>query len=439
MLDVDFKDTGRSRLGLGRRKTRARRWILTGLVCIGLGLVVAAGMFLPRTGPPASVGEQTPPPQPREPDPPLHVIEGRVEKGSTFFQSLTGEKIPSRWVELIISKLRPFLNFRRIKGGAFRFYQDDQEEMVRFIYEEGPTELYEITKEAAEYVARKLNVPLESRLVVVAGEIRSSLFEAMEAAGEEDTLAIDFAEVLAWEVDFYKDVREGDRFQVIAEKMYKGRDFIKYGPIHAVAYQGEEKSAVGIRFQDEYYDETGTSLRKAFLKSPLRFNRISSRFSQARKHPILGGVRPHYGVDYAAPIGTPVWAVADGTVSFCGWNGGYGKQVILKHMNGYQTHYGHLSRYGAGIQTGKRVKQKQVIGYVGSTGLSTGPHLDYRLSKKGQFRNPMRESFPRGVPIRKEEREVFEKRKRDMLTLLQKGPPDRAEAVSSEFSHADED
>jgi murein DD-endopeptidase MepM/ murein hydrolase activator NlpD len=260
----------------------------------------------------------------------------------------------------------------------------------------------------------------------------------MEAAGEETTLAIDFSEVLAWEIDFYKDLREGDRFQVIVEKMYKGKTFIRYGPTHAVAYHGAEKRAVGIRYRDEYYDEAGVSLRKAFLKSPLRFNRISSRFSGARRHPILGGVRPHHGIDYAAPVGTPVWAVANGTVIFCGWNGGYGKQVILRHMNGYQTHYGHLSRYGPDIRTGTQVKQKQVIGYVGNTGLSTGPHLDYRLSKDGGFRNPLRESFPRGVPIRKGELEVFQKTRDELLRRLRRESPDRTEMVFSGHRSTDE-
>jgi murein DD-endopeptidase MepM/ murein hydrolase activator NlpD len=132
---------------------------------------------------------------------------------------------------------------------------------------------------------------------------------------------------------------------------------------------------------------------------------------------------PHYGVDYAAPPGTPVWAVADGTVMNCGWSGGFGKQVALRHMNGYSTYYGHLSRYGSGIRLGARVKQKQLIGYVGSTGLSTGPHLDYRLAKDGRFRNPLKESFPSGLPIGKGETEAFEKRRNGVMTWLEGEAP----------------
>jgi murein DD-endopeptidase MepM/ murein hydrolase activator NlpD len=188
-----------------------------------------------------------------------------------------------------------------------------------------------------------------------------------------------------------------------------------------VEYQRGEKVIRGIRYREDYYNEKGISLKGAFLKAPLRFNRISSKFSRARKHPILGGVRPHYGVDYAAPPGTPIWAVADGTVTFCGWNGGYGKQVILRHKNGYTTHYGHLSSYGHGIRKGVGVQQKQIIGYVGSTGLSTGPHLDYRLAKDHQFRNPLRETFPTGLPIEKGEIETFQKKRDEMLVWLEGG------------------
>ena len=165
-------------------------------------------------------------------------------------------------------------------------------------------------------------------------------------------------------------------------------------------------------------------MRKAFLKAPLRFNRISSKFSRARRHPILGGLRPHLGVDYAAPPGTPIWAVADGTVTFCGWGDGFGNQIILRHRNGYATYYGHLSGFGHGVRKGVKVRQKQVIGYVGSTGLSTGPHLDYRVSKDGRFRNPLQEVFyPTGIPIEKGEMEAFHRRTDQMLVWLQGESP----------------
>ena len=190
-------------------------------------------------------------------------------------------------------------------------------------------------------------------------------------------------------------------------------------------YARGERVIRGIRYQGDYYDEKGDSFKKAFLKVPLQFSRISSQFSRARKHPILGGLRPHYGIDYAAPPGTPVWAVADGTVISTGWCGGFGKEVVVRHMNGYKTYYNHLSRYGPGIGRGVRVKQKQIIGYVGSTGLSTGPHLDYRITKDGRFRNPLKEAFPAGCPIGKENIEVFQKTRDEMVATLADNRPSR--------------
>jgi murein DD-endopeptidase MepM/ murein hydrolase activator NlpD len=374
------------------------------------------------TPPPASPTEAIPPIQK---EPPLHVIEGNVKEGSTLFKSMAEKDIQPRWIDLVVSKLKPHVNFKKVKGGTYRFIADEKGEMVKFLYEVGPTEVYEVERDFQGYIAQKKEVPMETYLIKVVGEIRSSLFEAMDAMGEKDQLTIAFADVLAWEVDFYKDVREGDRFKVVMEKVYKGNAFIRYGPIHAVEYQGKEKIIRGIGYQGDYYHENGISLRKAFLKSPLRFNRISSRFSRARRHPILGGIKPHFGVDYAAPPGTPVWAVGEGVIVACGWNEGYGKQVIIRHMNGYMTYYAHLSYYGQGIRVNQRVKQKQIIGYVGSTGLSTGPHLDYRVTKSGHFRNPLKESFPEGVPIGKGRIEGFKQRRDEAIAWFDGDTPFR--------------
>jgi murein DD-endopeptidase MepM/ murein hydrolase activator NlpD len=400
---------------------REQKWMaLSATILIGL-LTAYFLLFSPEPLPPTT--DLTGPIGSPSKESHYQVIEGRVKEKSTLFKSLMEQNIPLHWIELIISKLKPYLNFKRIKGGTYRIFSDVKGRLVRFIFEAGPTEVYEIEKDSQGYTAQRREVFLETQWVKVVGEIRSSLFEAMDAIGEQDQLAIAFAEILAWEIDFYKDVREGDRFKLLVEKAYKGDQFIQYGPIHAVEYQRGEKKIRGIRYQGEYYNENGVSLKKAFLKAPLRFNRISSRFSRARRHPILGGVRPHFGVDYAAPTGTPIWAVADGRILSCGWNGGFGNQVVLRHPNGYTTFYGHLSRYGPGIRRGARVRQKQIIGYVGSTGLATGPHLDYRLVKGGRFRNPLKESFPAGLPIRRGELEGFEKRRDEMIAGLEGDTP----------------
>ena len=401
---------------------KRRRWFfLFGLLLVGLFALIGFFIFPSKLLPPAtdqngSVSQMT-----KEPE--LQTIDGGVEEKGTLFKSFITKSIPLRWIDLIISKLKPYVNFKKIKGGTYRFISDRNGELVKFIYEAGPTEIYEIEKTPQGYIAQRKKVPLETYLVKVVGEIRSSLFEAMDAAGEQDPLTLAFVDTLVWEIDFYKDVKQGDRFKVVVEKIYKGNQFIQYGPIHAVEYQRGDRAIRGIGYQDDFYNESGFSLRKAFLKVPLRFNRISSRFSRARKHPILGGVLPHFGVDYAAPPRTPVWSVADGTVVSCGWGGGFGKQVILRHVNGYTTYYGHLSGFGPGMRKGTRVKQKQIIGYVGSTGLSTGPHLDYRLVKDGRFRNPLKETFPTGLPIKKGEMESFEKRRDEMVAWLEGETP----------------
>jgi murein DD-endopeptidase MepM/ murein hydrolase activator NlpD len=419
----DFKRGNRLNLLLkeGQNRKRKRQFVLLGAFLLALlPLIYFLGIHNNLTSPPPDVIEFT-----RSPleEPQYQTIEGSVKGGSTFFNSLAEKNVPPQWIELIVLKLRPYVDFRKIKGGTYRLITDAKGEFVKFVYEASPTEVYEIEKDSQGYVAQKKEVPLETYVVKGVGEIRSSLFEAMDAIGEQDQLTLSFAEILAWEIDFYKDVKEGDRFKVVMEKVYKGNQFIRYGTIHSLEYQSGNKMVRGIEYQGAYYHENGTSLRKAFLKAPLRFNRISSRFSRARRHPILGGVLPHYGVDYATPPGAPVWAVADGVVTACDWGGGFGNQVVLRHMNGYTTYYGHLSRYGPGVRRGTRVKQKQIIGYVGSTGLSTGPHLDYRLAKDGRFRNPLKESFPAGAPIGKGEGETFQKRREEMVAWLQGDTP----------------
>lgn len=405
-------------------RRRKRRWILvSGILLTGILLGIYFFFPLLRSTQPPLTGPEPIAPKFDEARP--QAIEGAIKRKETLFQSLTKKNIPIHWIELVISKLKPYVNFRKIKGGTYRLITDEKGEMIKFTYEASPTEVYEIEKGESGYFVQKKKVPLETYLVKVSGEIKSSLFEAMESLGEEDGLTLAFAEVLAWEIDFYKDIRQGDRFKVVVEKIYKGDQLVQYGMLHAVEYRKKDRVILGIHYKGDYYNEEGVSLRKAFLKAPLRFMRISSKFSQARRHPILGGIFPHHGVDYAAPVGTPVWAVGDGRVVQCGWNGGFGKQVVIRHRNGYTTYYGHLSNFAPGIKKGVWVKQKQTIGYVGSTGLSTGPHLDYRLAKDGKFRNPLRETFSSGVPIEKRERAQFQAKRDEMLTYLQGEHPFR--------------
>ena len=221
-------------------------------------------------------------------------------------------------------------------------------------------------------------------------------------AGEKDQLALDLADIFGSDIDFHTDLQKGDSFRVLLEKKYLDGKFSKYGSILAADFVNQQKMLTGIRFEDEngkpaYYAPDGSSLKKSFLKSPLKFGRITSRFSMARRHPILKTVRPHLGVDYAAPIGTPVQSVAVGVVTGAGYSGGNGRMVRIRHSGGYETMYLHLSRIA--VKSGARVAQGECIGSVGSSGLSTGPHLDFRIRQHGRAINPAKVIFPPGAPV----------------------------------------
>lgn len=275
---------------------------------------------------------------------------------------------------------------------------------------------------------RRAETRPDVRVEAVSGEVRRSLFETVEGLGESPQLVLDLVEIFSSDFDFTADTRSGDRFRLLVEKRYAGDQFVDYGQVLAAQYVSDARILTGVGFEPAggrvaYYDLDGRSLKKTFLKSPLEFTRITSGFTYARPHPILGGVRPHLAIDYGAPVGTPVRAVADGTVRVAGWNGGNGIQVHLRHHAGYETIYNHLSRLAAGVRAGARVVQRQVIGYVGSTGLSTGPHLDYRVAKNGRFVNPLDEKFVPGQPLDGAEHGRFLKEARALVRRLEELAP----------------
>ncbi len=231
--------------------------------------------------------------------------------------------------------------------------------------------------------------------VVVRGTIENNLFEAMYKAGEDAELAANLASIFEWEIDFFKDLRPGDRFVVLVEKKFIKDKYAGYGKILAADFynQGKLKRAVYYNDGDKnkgYYNEKGEGLERGFLRVPLNYSRISSRYSTSRLHPVLGYHRPHYGVDYAAPTGTPVKATASGIVKIKSRSKGNGNYIALRHPNGYETFYLHLNGFNRAIRQGSHVEQGQIIGYVGSTGYSTGPHLDYRIRKNGKWLNPLK-------------------------------------------------
>jgi murein DD-endopeptidase MepM/ murein hydrolase activator NlpD len=277
---------------------------------------------------------------------------------------------------------------------------------------------------AAGLKADVLQNPLETRMRTVHGVIDSSLFEAVEAAGAHDQTAVALADIFAWDVDFVLDVRPGDAFIVTYPEIYRDGVYVHDGPIQAAEFVNQGRAFRAVRYTDpdggsHYYTADGKSLHKAFLRAPVEFTRVSSRFNSARYHPILNLIRAHKGVDYAAPMGTPVKAAGDGRIRFAGVKGGYGNVVEIEHSSSVVTVYGHLSRFARGTRVGAHVTQGVIIAYVGMTGLATGPHLHYEYRVNGVFKNPQTVVLPGADPIEARWRDDFLAKSAPLLASLE--------------------
>ena len=284
--------------------------------------------------------------------------------------------------------------------------------LVTLRYTHGNTQL-EVRQQGEGYAIVEEKPALETRVLMKSGEIRSSLFAATDAAQLSDAVAVQIADIFSTDIDFHRDLRRGDRFTVVYEMQYNLGEPVKPGRVLAAEFTNDGKRYQALWFkngdaQGGYYTFDGKNIRKAFLRSPLEFSRISSGFTRARYHPVLQQWRAHKGVDYAAPTGTGVKATADGIVEFAGRQGGYGNLVVLRHQSKYTTWYGHLSRFGNGVRKGARVSQGEVIGYVGATGLATGPHLHYEFRINGLHQDPLRVVMPEAPPITSDQRAAFE-------------------------------
>jgi len=280
-----------------------------------------------------------------------------------------------------------------------------------------------VSRDGVALRADVLQNPVEMRTRTIRGVIDSSLFEAVEAAGAHDQAAIALADIFGWDIDFVLDVRQGDTFAVTYQEIWRDGTYLKDGPIDAAEFVNQGREFRAVRFTDpeghsSYYTPEGRSLHKAFLRTPVEFTRVSSRFNSARHHPILNLIRAHKGVDYAAPIGTPVHAAGDGRIRFAGNRGGYGNCVEIEHSRSIVTLYGHLSRFARGTRAGAHVTQGAVIAYVGMTGLATGPHLHYEYRVNGIFKNPQTVQLPASAPIDARLRDDFLTHSAPLLATL---------------------
>ncbi len=289
-------------------------------------------------------------------------------------------------------------------GDRLRIDRDDAGRVTRLEYPLDTITTISVERGADGFIADTVTADVEERIAYASGEIQNSLFMTANAAGLSDRLTMELANVFGWDIDFVLDIRRGDRFSVVYQQRYLDGEKIDDGNILAAEFINQGRVIRAVRFETpegdaDYYTPEGDSMRKAFIRTPVDFARISSGFSLGRKHPILNTIRAHRGVDYAAPRGTPIKATGDGKVIFAGTKGGYGRTVIVQHGRQYNTLYAHMNSFRRGVRSGTRVRQGQVIGYVGSSGLATGPHLHYEFRLDGVHRNPITVPLPRAHPV----------------------------------------
>ena len=313
--------------------------------------------------------------------------------------------------------------YELIPGRAFRAVTTGSGQLLSLRYLKGDGSELVVRRESEGF---SFNVDQPTQVTqeqIASGQIQSSLFAAMDRAGLSDNLAVQLADIFSSEIDFHRDLQPRDRFSVVYEAVYANGELVRTGRILAAEFINAGERHRAVYYQDAsgrggYYTPDGKNVRKAFLRSPLEISRISSGFSFARLHPVLNVLRAHKGVDYSAPVGTKVRVTADGTISFVGVRGGYGKCIVIDHKGGYSTLYAHLSGYASDSVAGKRVNQGDTIGYVGMTGLATGPHLHYEFLVNGVHRDPLGQALPEGQPITREMRDAFEQSATPLLGRL---------------------
>ncbi|MBI5562176.1 MAG: M23 family metallopeptidase [Deltaproteobacteria bacterium] len=408
-----------------------RRVILAALAALSLFLAavfaVSPGAFSDNDTPasmtlrPSAAPARPDASSPAPPTPEVKRYDFRIDERQTFGNIMSLFGASPGGASAIVNACRPICDLRLLQKGALIRVWAAGGAWRSIEYRFSPFEVLNVSADAASaggVRAWKSEMPHETRLVKVSGTIESSLYEAGTRAGADPGAVMDLSDIFAWDVDFASDIKKGDGFAVLYEALYVEGRPVKTGRVIGARMRGNGKTFTAVSFEDKdgrprYYNADGESLSRTLLKSPLRYRRISSYFSKGRFHPILKVFRPHHGIDYAAPTGTPVESAGAGRVTFAGWKNGYGNFIEIKHPNSYATGYGHLSRIRRGIRPGATVEQGTVIGYVGSTGISTGPHLHYEIRKAGALVNPLgiksepargvaKEELPRFAALRDE-------------------------------------
>ncbi len=370
-----------------------------------------------------------------------NVVHGTISRGRPFFVEMQQAGVSPLDIHNIVQATREVFNFRKIKPGQKYSVYADREgglDSLRFVVDH--EKILNVAKVGGSYEARVNMVPYRVERYVTQATINQSIFVSLQKIGADPELAIHLATIFQWDIDFFKDIHKGDTFSILYEKKNYETGRVQMGEVLAarIVSQGREHSAFRYRENDgstNYFDAQGKSLQKSLLRTPLEYSRVSSNFSYRRKHPVTHHWAPHMGIDYAAPHGTPVRSTGDGVVAEATRNGSNGNYVKIRHNSRYETLYLHLSRFGKGIRKGVRVSQGQVIGYVGATGLATGPHLDYRIKVAGSFVNPRTIELPSKEPVPASEMGSFEKQKNSCLAgLLDTRAENETVAVGAPFT-----
>lgn len=350
--------------------------------------------------------------------------EERIQRGDTISALLDRLNVNDEDIAGFLQSAKKSQSLRQlVPGKIVRAQTDEEGNLLALQYISSSDSMLKVEKQGNTFQARDEAVPLEARVQMKSAQIRSSLFGATDAANIPDNVAMQLADIFSSDIDFHRDLQKGDKFTVVYESFYNKGELIKTGRVLAAEFINSGKSYRAVYFQDKeghggYYTPEGKNLRKAFLRSPLEFSRITSGFTSARFHPVLKEWRAHKGIDYGAPIGTRVKATADGTVEFAGKQNGYGNLILIKHQGQYSTAYGHLSAFAKGLHKGSKVSQGDIIGYVGMTGLATGPHLHYEFKIAGVQRNPLSIAMPTAFPIAAQYKADFNKLASSLATRL---------------------
>ena len=349
---------------------------------------------------------------------------GRLKRGDTVFRVLQDQGIDQTVVSPVMTAMKDVFDFRKAQvGHRFEGEIDGQGQLKRFQFQTGPLDVYEVRMEDADYIAVKKHIPVETRITRLGCEMGTSLFASLTRCGEGPELAQRVVDLLSFDVDFFQEIRQGDVLRMIVEKVHVDGRFLKYGRIRAARYEGKFGTVAAYFYKDQdgreaYYTRQGRALKKEFLKTPLKYTRISSGFTHRRFHPTLHRWKKHLAIDYAAPVNTPVQAVASGVVRYVGKKGASGNLVIIDHHAGYSSYYAHLNKFGR-IEVGDQVSQRTLVGYVGQTGRATGPHLHFALKHGKKWVNPLNVKNIEAAPISKTELGRFEGAVQPLIEALQ--------------------